>query len=156
MRTCRRSVLSSLLAAAAWAHQRIAIGPALLRRQALRHPLACWVVLAHCCSGAVCCARLILAQDGPAAMSGEPFLRCKDPCHQLGVALKVCCPLQLESLPLMVQGVWSQSPEQQLEATTQFRKLLSIGNSLCSTCFDTRCDDQLCRQVIILAALKLC
>eukprot|EP00891_Asterochloris_glomerata_P004679 jgi/Astpho2/4679/Aster-00240 len=32
----------------------------------------------------------------------------------------------LESLPLMVQGVWSQSPEQQLEATTQFRKLLSI------------------------------
>ena len=33
MRTCRRSVLSSLLAAAAWAQQRIAIGPGLLRRQ---------------------------------------------------------------------------------------------------------------------------
>lgn len=27
----------------------------------------------------------------------------------------------------MVQGVWSADPAVQLEATTQFRKLLSIG-----------------------------
>jgi len=35
--------------------------------------------------------------------------------------------LQLERLPYMVQGVWSENLEQQVEATTQFRKLLSIG-----------------------------
>jgi hypothetical protein len=35
--------------------------------------------------------------------------------------------LQLESLPAMVAGVWSDDNTQQLEATTQFRKLLSIG-----------------------------
>lgn len=35
--------------------------------------------------------------------------------------------LQLERLPYMVQGVWSENLEQQIEATTQFRKLLSIG-----------------------------
>lgn len=38
--------------------------------------------------------------------------------------------LQLESLPAMVAGVWSDDPTMQLEAPTQFRKLLSIGNSL--------------------------
>lgn len=37
------------------------------------------------------------------------------------------CPLQLESIPAMVQGVWSEDPNSQLESTTQFRKLLSIG-----------------------------
>lgn len=35
--------------------------------------------------------------------------------------------LQLESLPSMVAGVWSNDNNMQLEATTQFRKLLSIG-----------------------------
>ncbi|GAB4816813.1 hypothetical protein N2152v2_003859 [Parachlorella kessleri] len=33
---------------------------------------------------------------------------------------------KLESLPAMVQGVWSEDHQAQLEATTQFRKLLSI------------------------------
>ncbi|KAJ6974146.1 importin alpha-1 subunit family protein [Populus alba x Populus x berolinensis] len=36
---------------------------------------------------------------------------------------------KLESLPVMVQGVWSDDPSSQLEATTQFRKLLSIERS---------------------------
>ncbi|CAI7812445.1 unnamed protein product [Closterium sp. NIES-54] len=36
---------------------------------------------------------------------------------------------KLESLPAMVQGVWSEDPPAQLEATTQFRKLLSIERS---------------------------
>ncbi|XP_077231968.1 importin subunit alpha-4-like [Tasmannia lanceolata] len=36
---------------------------------------------------------------------------------------------KLESLPGMVQGVWSDNPSLQLEATTQFRKLLSIERS---------------------------
>lgn len=35
--------------------------------------------------------------------------------------------LQLESLPAMVSGVYSDDRTLQLEATTQFRKLLSIG-----------------------------
>ncbi|CAL5345735.1 unnamed protein product [Camellia sinensis] len=35
----------------------------------------------------------------------------------------------LESIPLMVQGVWSEDPAVQIEATTQFRKLLSIERS---------------------------
>jgi hypothetical protein len=39
----------------------------------------------------------------------------------------LCFFVQLESLPAMVSGVWSDDPHQQLEATTQFRKLLSIG-----------------------------
>ncbi|KAH8499696.1 hypothetical protein H0E87_015068 [Populus deltoides] len=34
---------------------------------------------------------------------------------------------KLESLPSMVSGVWSDDSNLQLEATTQFRKLLSIG-----------------------------
>eukprot|EP00253_Pinus_taeda_P033761 PITA_33761 len=36
---------------------------------------------------------------------------------------------KLESLPAMVAGVWFDDPTMQLEASTQFRKLLSIGNS---------------------------
>lgn len=41
--------------------------------------------------------------------------------------------LQLESLPSMVAGVWSDNSSLQLEATTQFRKLLSIGTFMCIT-----------------------
>ncbi|GFZ13929.1 importin alpha isoform 2 [Actinidia rufa] len=37
--------------------------------------------------------------------------------------------LKLESLPAMVAGVWSSETNLQLEATTQFRKLLSIERS---------------------------
>jgi len=36
---------------------------------------------------------------------------------------------RLESLPAMVAGVWSDDPTMQLEASTQFRKLLSIERS---------------------------
>lgn len=39
-----------------------------------------------------------------------------------------CFGLQLENLPAMVAGVWTEDGNLQLEATTQFRKLLSIGN----------------------------
>ena len=35
--------------------------------------------------------------------------------------------LQLESIHVMVQWLWSEDPSAQIEATTQFRKLLSIG-----------------------------
>ncbi|KAG5023821.1 hypothetical protein JHK85_020163 [Glycine max] len=38
-------------------------------------------------------------------------------------------PVMLESLPAMVAGVWSNDNSLQLEATTQFRKLLSIERS---------------------------
>ncbi|MBA0783914.1 hypothetical protein Gotri_001554 [Gossypium trilobum] len=34
---------------------------------------------------------------------------------------------KLENLPAMVAGVWADDSNMQLEATTQFRKLLSIG-----------------------------
>ena len=43
---------------------------------------------------------------------------------------------QLESLPAMVAGVYSDDPATQLEATTQFRKLLSIGTSSRGFLFD--------------------
>ncbi|KAE8705577.1 hypothetical protein F3Y22_tig00110422pilonHSYRG00119 [Hibiscus syriacus] len=36
---------------------------------------------------------------------------------------------KLENLPAMVAGVWSDDSNMQLEATTQFRKLLSIERS---------------------------
>ncbi|KAE8677927.1 Importin subunit alpha [Hibiscus syriacus] len=36
---------------------------------------------------------------------------------------------KVESIPLMLQGVWSEDPASQLEATTHFRKLLSIERS---------------------------
>jgi hypothetical protein len=35
--------------------------------------------------------------------------------------------VQLDGLPALVQAVLSNEPNVQLEATTQFRKLLSIG-----------------------------
>lgn len=37
--------------------------------------------------------------------------------------------MQLESLPAMIAGIWSDDNNLQLEATTQFRKLLSIGKT---------------------------
>lgn len=42
--------------------------------------------------------------------------------------------LQLEHLPSMVTGVWTDDNNLQLEATTQFRKLLSIGLGSVSLC----------------------
>ena len=45
------------------------------------------------------------------------------------------CHVQLESLPFMVQGLWSENPAQQLEATVQFRKLLSIGTEESIACY---------------------
>lgn len=47
-----------------------------------------------------------------------------------GVLTWFSLSLQLDSLPAMVQGVWSDDQNQQIEATTQFRKLLSIGKNL--------------------------
>lgn len=48
--------------------------------------------------------------------------------------------LQLESLPQMVAGVWSDNSTLQLEATTQFRKLLSIGTwKICFYAFVALC-----------------
>jgi len=48
--------------------------------------------------------------------------------HQLSDATPSPVPIEkrLESIPLMVQGVWSEDPGAQVEATAQFRKLLSI------------------------------
>lgn len=40
--------------------------------------------------------------------------------------LFMCYFKQLEGLVMMVQSVYSDDPQTQLEATTQFRKLLSI------------------------------
>ena len=45
----------------------------------------------------------------------------------IDLMLFICCFWQLEGIPMMVQGVYSEDPQAQLEATTQFRKLLSIG-----------------------------
>lgn len=47
-----------------------------------------------------------------------------------GGSLTHCLPpLQLKNLPQMVQGVHSEDYNTQLEATIQFRKLLSIGEN---------------------------
>lgn len=40
-----------------------------------------------------------------------------------------CCALQLEELPMMVNGVFSGGLQEQYEATQKFRKLLSIGKA---------------------------
>lgn len=54
--------------------------------------------------------------------------------------------LQLESIPSMVAGVFSNDNNMQLEATTQFRKLLSIGNTIF---FLSLLLDVACVQIII-------
>lgn len=41
--------------------------------------------------------------------------------------VNIASPVQLESLPGLVQGVRSEDRNTQIEAVTQFRKLLSIG-----------------------------
>lgn len=57
----------------------------------------------------------------------------------------VALQCQLESIPVLVQGVWSADTAAQLEATTQFRKLLSIGKGVveitknCSFLFYIHC-----------------
>lgn len=43
--------------------------------------------------------------------------------------------LQVESLPSMVNKVWSMDSNMQLDATTQFRKLLSKGKRMLLSCF---------------------
>lgn len=43
------------------------------------------------------------------------------------MSLIISILLQLEHLPSMVTGVWSDDHNLQLESTTLFRKLLSIG-----------------------------
>ena len=48
-------------------------------------------------------------------------------CHMRHLMLTIYPLPQLENLPTMVQGVWSDDHKVQLENTTHFRKLLSIG-----------------------------
>lgn len=43
--------------------------------------------------------------------------------------------LQVESLPSMVKKIWSMDSNMQLDATTQFRKLLSKGKRMLLSCF---------------------
>ncbi|PKA58395.1 Importin subunit alpha-1 [Apostasia shenzhenica] len=50
-------------------------------------------------------------------------------CDRFYTVDPVCLQSQLESLPAMVAGVYSDNNASQLEATTQFRKLLSIERS---------------------------
>jgi len=44
--------------------------------------------------------------------------------------LVLCALQQLDELPAKVQGLYSQNPQEQYEATQWFRKLLSIGEIL--------------------------
>lgn len=69
----------------------------------------------------------------PTGAESKTCLGCKE------THVSLLC-LQLDNLPSMVQGVYSEDVTQQLEATMQFRKLLSIGallrlsGSFCCTC----------------------
>ncbi|GFS29703.1 importin alpha isoform 4 [Actinidia rufa] len=53
------------------------------------------------------------------------------PFQKLSDTLQTAAAIEkrLESIPVMVQGVWSEDPSAQIEATTQFRKLPSIERS---------------------------
>ncbi len=61
------------------------------------------------------------------ALSFEESLPATLAWYWIATAGSLADRVQLESLPAMVQGVWSEDHQAQLEATTQFRKLLSIG-----------------------------
>ncbi|KAB1222937.1 Importin subunit alpha-1 [Morella rubra] len=63
-------------------------------------------------------------REGLVGLSSQPLQQLAD-ASQNAAALEK----RLESIPVMVQGVWSDDPASQLEATTQFRKLLSIERS---------------------------
>lgn len=64
--------------------------------------------------------------------------------------------LQLESIANMVQGVWSDDPALQIEATTWFRKLLSIGTDAFLTCRLNLLCYYCCPWLIILLYSLLC
>jgi len=63
-------------------------------------------------------------REGLLGLSSQPLQQLADSSQNAAALEK-----RLESIPAMVQGVWSEDPNSQLESTTQFRKLLSIERS---------------------------